>query len=321
MVKTDEMISKYLDTIMQMAKYRLDTEKNAEILAAWLTEYEKYCYENGIEAFNRIAYDKGIGELENLSYIIESKPEIFDVDEDAVREAWGHLMSVKDNGGGISEEEANILLDWSVQKARTILDRSSRHGGIMMDSLTGACGYAQMLTLIAFYKAGIKTTVNNASYFMERGGRHAFGTVTFPIEKNGVVENKQYLVDASYRQFFTTERCNFGRYYSVRNPGNVGPDAGYYMLKYLDGREVATEILKKGHIELTPEVLKKYAFSFMAERLNINNYNKIYQMIGNIKVENLRRILDEKQEEFDFDEEDLDKAFEEVRFPSLNRKL
>ena len=39
-----------------------------------------------------------LNSLKNMSYIIDSKPEIFEMDEDAVRSAWEHLLEVKDTG-------------------------------------------------------------------------------------------------------------------------------------------------------------------------------------------------------------------------------
>ena len=201
------------------------------------------------------------------------------------------------------------------------MDEICYDGGILNDSLTGACAYSQMLTLIAFIKAGIKNTVNNTSYFTEQGIRHAFGTITFPIEKDGSVIEKQYLVDVTYRQFFTTVRCNEGRYYSASIPGEVGPDPGYYMINYYDGKEIARELLKKGYIELTPEVLKKYACSFIAGKLNINNKDQVYQIIKSANVEEFKRIIAEKQEDFDYDDDEIDKAFERVAFPSSSYKI
>ena len=78
-----------------------------------------------------------LNSLKNMSYIIDSKPEMFEMDEDAVRSAWEHLLEVKDNGGGITEEEACLILDWAVQKTRVVLDDMLRQQGssIEKDSL------------------------------------------------------------------------------------------------------------------------------------------------------------------------------------------
>ncbi len=314
----EEELNNYIDTIIKFAKYRPDTEENAKELAELITKYAKYCYDHNIEDYNKEAREKGYGDIENLSFIIESKPEFYELDEKEVSDAWNHLLEVLDNGGGISKEEADLLLKWSIEKARNVLGRSR---GLMNNSLTGACGYSQMLTLAAFLKAGVKTTLNNTSYFVKNGPRHAFGTITLPIETNGIVEEKQFLLDATYRQFFTTLRCNEGRYYSARLLGSTGPDSGYYMINYLDGKKIATEILKKGYIELTPEVLTKYASSFIAERLNITNKDNIYEIYKNIKYEDLLRVLNEKQEELEYDEEEIEEALEKVDFPKSSYTL
>ena len=76
-----------------------------------------------------------LNSLKNMSYIIDSKPEIFEMDEDAVRSAWEHLLEVKDTGGGITEEEARLILDWAVQKTRVVLDDMLRQQGSSIETL------------------------------------------------------------------------------------------------------------------------------------------------------------------------------------------
>ena len=262
----EDKIKRYANDILNYAKNNPDTEKNSKKIAKMLEKYYKYCYKNNIDSY-KVSNGILFNDLQNLSYIIDSKPILLDLDEEKTKEAWNHLLNVLGSGGGISEEEANTLLSWSVGKAREVLGRGDKN--ILTDSLTGACGYSQMLTLLAFTKAGVKTTINNTSYFSDYSGRHAFGTVTFPIEKDGKVKEKQYLIDATYRQFFTTSRCNEGRLFSLEDKGKI--DAGYYMINYLEGKDIATEILKKGYIELTRDVLMKYANAFIAEGITLNN--------------------------------------------------
>lgn len=308
----------YVDTIMDIAKNSPDTLEKSKTLSGLLEKYYKYCYDNNIPNFDSEVYDRGFNELENYSYIIESEPEVFKVSEEETMEALKHLEEAMKTGNGITEEEAEILLDWSVQKTRKYLDETSNYS-IKNDSLTGACGTAQMLTLVPFQDIGIKATANNTYNFGEKVGHHAFGTVILPIEENGNVVEKQYLVDASFRQFFTTARCNYGRYYDLERLS--GPDPGYYVNKFPNGEEIAKEILKRGYTELTNEVLIMYGGSFLASRLNIDTKDTID--IYDIDLLALKDSIINVQVpvELNYEREEIQEALKKVGFPSKENKL
>lgn len=303
----------YVDAIMDIAKSKVDDKEKRNILSGLLAKYYKYCYDNGIENCDSEVYDKGFNDLGNYSYIFECRPDIFNVDEAKTLNAVNHLKEALENNRGISEEEAKQLLDWSVQKARTILDKDC-YFGIMEDSLEGLCGISQMLTLAPFLEIGAKVTINNAYKFGDKVGNHAFGTVSFPIEKEGRIIEKQYLIDASYRQFFTTARCNYGRYYDLNKTS--GPDAGYYVNRFPNGDVVAKQILEKGYTELTDEALEMYGGSFLMSRLNINTKDDSVS----INTEILREIVNTKQVELDFDKDEIKEYSKVISFPSKSSK-
>ena len=316
-----ERIIQLVDSIVNFARNNPDTEDNSKKLSELYEVYETYCYEHGIPVYNYLSYERGLDNVSNISFIIQSEPEIVDMDEEKVALAWNHLLDTLENGGGITEEEAQLLLTWSVQKTRTVLFDTNKDFGGNNKSLIGMCGYSRMLSLVAFNKSGLKVTINNTSYFAESVSRHGFGTITLPIEKDGIVEEKQYLLDVTYRQFFSTIKCIVSKYYSPDNRVSSCPDVGYYMVNYLDGKEIAKEILKKGYIELTPEVLKKYACSFIVAGLNITDKDRIIQIINEVNIGDLKRIIEEEQEKFGEDEEELEEILEIVGFPSLNHSL
>lgn len=307
----EEKKTLYIDTIMNVAKSNYDSKKKSEDLAELLSRYYKFCYDNKIKA-----YDSVLGELENISYIVDSEPILFDVDEEKTTEAVEHLKEALNNGGGITEEEARLLLDWSIQKTRKILSEKSEVG-IDKDSLNGLCGYCQMLTLTPFQDIGVKTTVNNAYKFGQHVHSHAFGTVTLPIEENGTVTDKDYLLDASYRQFFTTLRCNEGRYYDLNYKSS--PDCGYYLINYLNGKDVANEILKNGYIELTDDALKKYATAFVATKLNIDTKDTLGQVL-NTDLSTLKNTIQNNQTELDFDRDEIKEELKIIEFPNKQNK-
>ncbi len=308
----------YVDTIMDIAKGSPDTIEKSKTLSSLLEKYYKYCYDNGIPNFDSEVYDKGFGKLENYSYIIESEPEIFEVSEEKTIQALKHLEEAMKNGEGITEEEAEVLLDWSVQKTRKCLDETSDYG-IKNDSLIGTCGVAQMHTLAPFQDIGIKITANNTYNFGENVGNHAFGTIVLPIEENGNVVEKQYLVDTSFRQFFTTAKCNYGRYYDLERLS--GPDPGYYVNKFPNGESIAKDILKKGYTELTNEVLMVYGGSFLASRLNIDTKDTID--IYDIDLLALKDSIMTLQKpiELNYEREEIQEVLKKTGFPKAKSNL
>ena len=122
----EDKIKDYANKILDFAKTNPDNEKNSKKIAKMLTKYYKYCYKNNIDNFQ---VSKGIlfNDLEDLSYIIDSKPILLDLDKEKVSEAWNHLLDALETGEGISEEETNLLLSWSVQKASEVLGRGKKN--------------------------------------------------------------------------------------------------------------------------------------------------------------------------------------------------
>lgn len=306
----------YVDAIMDIAKNNPDTIEKSKTLSELLEKYYKFCYDNNIQAYDTKVSEMGFGKLSEYSYIVESEPLIFEINQEQVSSAVQHLDDALKNGGGISTEEAKLLLDWSAQKTRKVLEEQN-NVNIKQASLTSYCGYAQALTLVPFQELGVKTTVNNAYKFGEYVSSHAFGTVTLPIEENGNIVNKDYLLDASYRQFFTTARCNEGRYYDLNH--RCSPDCGYYLVNYLDGKGIAEQILKNGYIELTDEVLKKYGTAFIATKLNIDTKNDLVQVL-NTDASTIKNTIENNQVELDFTKDELKKELKVIEFPMKSSK-
>lgn len=93
-----------------------------------------------------------------------------------------------------------------------------------------------------FENLGVKVTKNKAKDTFGYRFNHSFGPATLPIEENGEVTMKTYLIDPTYRQFFSSVRCNEGRYYTLEeNTGLVAnPDPGYFV----KDEKAARELLK-----------------------------------------------------------------------------
>ena len=111
-------------------------------------------------------------------------------------------------------------------------------------------------------------------------GGHAFNSVSIPIKsKNGNLSEVNYLIDATYRQFFLRDGFSVsGRFVNDKRFGNkVAPFAGYWCINLPGGTKFAKNILRNGFVELTPENAKIYGDSFILEEQKNKEYTAKYE--------------------------------------------
>lgn len=158
-------------------------------------------------------------------------------------------------------------------------------------------------------------------------GGHAFNSMAIPIStKNGVIE-KNFLIDATFRQFFLRDNFSInGRFIKdKRFGGKVSPMAGYFCINLPGGKEFANIMLKRGFTELTPENAKLYGDSFILELQENEKYRKLYAkgitvpvpkkknlITGISGYEYIERFTDLSKQDYrgiDFEEGELEKCY------------
>lgn len=255
--------------------------------------------------------------LVNKEYLFPSEPEIEEVDEKKVALAAAHLKEVLEKGGGITEEEEQELLKWSVSKAR---EGMANEGiDITHNYLGGYYGYSQALTMLPFANIRAIITLNNVYYFPFAKTWHAYGTVLLPIIRDNTGTQERFLIDATYRQWFSIINNNDGFYYNIdrRFKNKVGPEAGYYTAQYPGGKGFASTLLRKGYIKLGPGLIKMYGIGFVANNLNITNRQNLAE-IFELKEEEFMESVLKSESNFDYDSEEIEEISKIVNFPSLN---
>ena len=80
------------------------------------------------------------------------------------------------------------------------------------------------------------------------------------------VEDKSYIVDLTYLQFFLKDRCSKDMFKEKDGITYMAPDPGYYYVKNNDKVNVAKLLLENGYIELNDYSLKVYLDSFYETR-------------------------------------------------------
>lgn len=238
-------------------------------------------------------------------YIIESSPNRFYIEPEKLENLINHIENgIKD---GFTEEEAEILLKWTVENTRKNLE-IYLNTNINSSPLFGCCGFAQCSSLAPLEKIkGIKITYKNTMNFeyVTPELRHAFGVVGIPIKTNSGIEYKNYLIDTTLRQFYTSKLCQK----QTKTKNKYQADPGYFMClknkNIKQTRKLAQTLLKNGYIELKDITLKQYIDSFIYSSI-MKYYPQQEEKIIKLPLEWYEKKLNEiTYEEQDFYEVDL----------------
>ena len=260
-----ETLKEILEKIMNVYDENLSNDEKHGLLSILWTKYYKLSEKLGIkldDAYN--LYLLG----ENESYIIYQEPERKVIDKDLLEETINHYNNTNE---GLTDEEIKVLLNYVVENARSQFE--SMGINLKTSSLNGLCELGQVLTIMPLEKLGLKVTKNSANLCFNYPFNHVFGTVSFPYQYNDKIVDKTYLIDSTYRQFFTTVRCNEGRYYTEEeNTGlKIAPDPGYFVLDL----SFAKNLMRDGYIELTKENAKKYGEAFYKASIPLEEITKL----------------------------------------------
>lgn len=136
--------------------------------------------------------------------------------------------------------------------------------------LTGQCYDASWFTYDLCESLSIKSKVITiepgyvlCSQLFGGGGGHCFTVIT--------LEDKKYLVDCTYSQFFQNKKCLEEK---IGVMLSTGCSAGLFMTMEPNRKKVAEKILMDGWIELDDEVLKNYLDGFTLSYRNGLYYEK-----------------------------------------------
>ena len=170
-----------------------------------------------------------------------------------------------------NEEDCHQALRFIVHETRK--DLSKYHdlkNAILEKNCIGTSGFVSRLC----EKYGIADRDFSLDENLGTGIFHCFNVVSFNVGG----EVKSYLVDCTYRQFFTYSDAFMER---IGMPYNSGPSMGAYMMMDDDRKKMAEQLLTTGYIEFTPEVAKAYFDSIVFAGRN----GLYYEGLGKDKLE------------------------------------
>lgn len=277
---------KYIDDLMSILDIENFYTRNTNLEKAY-TKYAKFCYKNNLPTYDYDLFNKA----ENI-FIIPTGPDDFHPSNEEKEKLIKKLIIAINNNSGIKKCEAEELLKYVVLNTRIAISKYCNID-IFNNSLRGLCGLAQSISAYSLINLGLKITVNNTENLPDSVCGHAYITVFIPIYENNRIEIKQYLVDVSYRQFFSTIFCNEGRLYDgdKRFKRKKTIDPGYYVCKSEEGLIFANSLLKDGFIELTLENARMYGYGFSANSITLktskSDINRIISHSGNLYISSI----------------------------------
>lgn len=249
--------------------------------------------------------------------------------EEKLKEVLEENIKNKSLIDGIKENEAEILLEWTVQNAREGLEKAANEKIKDMDFL-GYCGVGQGITGFTLQNMGLNPNIINVNpTFGKNVGRHAFVTVRIPIKnEEGNINNKLYLVDTTYKQFFLRDEVTISNGTYIKDKkfgGKVAPMAGYWVLRMKKGTKFAQELLEKGFIEFTEENAKIYGDGFVLEEKERRDYTKVptkkemnTSIEGKVYLSAVEVI--KNQEEIDFEREEFEYLGINIKTPMAKKQ-
>ena len=239
-------------------------------------------------------------------FILDDKPTRFNIDES--------ILANLDIEKGLSNDEALTLLQWVVNNARDNLDISNKSNNSNQrvysnDDLSGTCGLSQYLTLYPLQKLGLQVTINNVGDMCHI--RHAYGTVVIPINEDGNIINKRFLIDCTYRQFFLLKNNLISNYI------NNTPDIGFFVKESEEETRFAKELLSNGFTDAGKEALSLYLKPFYASSLTMDKVFKLDKLFNELDISN---IVLNMGEEFDYDEDEILSRGMNIELPCASPK-
>ncbi|MBQ6841446.1 MAG: hypothetical protein IJO63_04965 [Bacilli bacterium] len=202
-----------------------------------------------------------------MAYITNFEPIIIDdVNYDYLS---GIEQKVK-SGAALTEEETSFFLDNLGYFTRVKLNPE-------MIYFHNKCDTAQAMEYHYLKDLGLEPIPSMTQFAITNHIiGHSFLVVKLLVED----QERLYLLDPTYIQFFSQEDCSMQKFYvSALSPDTIlaTPDPGFFIREKQKG--MAKFLLDHGYILLTPEVARMYGDSFFNTKVGVSKSNWRFQTI------------------------------------------
>lgn len=145
-----------------------------------------------------------------------------------------------------------------IHKARRIIESECKCD-IKESALINKCDYATKVMTKLLEKEQIDYSWMETIDIL---GNDVLGHSFLTVNYDGV----KYIVDLTYLQFFTKDRCIIEMFKEVDGITILAPDPGYYYIENKNKKEIALHLLEQGYVKLDEDSAKAYLDSFYLTR-------------------------------------------------------
>ena len=165
-----------------------------------------------------------------------------------------------------NEQDCIKVLEYIVHKTREKLNETD---DIKNSTLKAKCITGTYITEDICKSINITQKRYSCSEDLSPGVFHCFNVITFNLPNNKTID---YIVDCTYRQFFTYSDSFLER---IGIMYNCGASIGKYMIMDNDRKETAEHILKHGYIKAEEKTIKQYLDGFIFTGRNGHFYEEL----------------------------------------------
>ena len=167
------------------------------------------------------------------------------------------------NNNQLNNNDIESLLDYLSYIVR--LKIADYENANMLDyAYSFKCDLAQSMICYYLESLGVKVNPVNTNEVINGVVGHSLVLATF----NTLEGSKAYLIDPTYIQFFTEEKCNDNNFVIIKDIVCITPDPGYFVKR--DSREgIILSLLNNGYISFDEDVAKVYGDSFYQTKTGV----------------------------------------------------
>ena len=202
-----------------------------------------------------------------MEYILKTNPLVMmKIDYDHLKEIEQKIKR-KDS---LTLEEATYFLDFVVYTTRCKVVKDFN------ETFEYKCDLAQSIMTYYLKGLGVETSPNATQESISSGIEgHNFNVVKLKVEN----EDKYFIVDATYRQFFLKENCQDSKFFIHNGIILISAHPGYFIKE--EDYPLVENFLEHGYMEMTEKNAKVYGDSFFKTKTGIKKEDiPSYQLPG-----------------------------------------
>lgn len=194
-------------------------------------------------------------------FILHTKPRLSSISEEEITKIQPKLKE------GISESEIQTILDWIIYSVRRYLNTLEDIFTSPLEQYDQLC--TDKVTSLV-HQLGLEVGTFNFNNVKDCLVDHIANIVYIKCNNGTLIEDRIYLVDCTYRKFFTTDKCNINRY-----TNDAAPDLGLYVSVENYKKFLAEELISNGYIELTDSSAKLIMEAYILASRNLTFYDGV----------------------------------------------